>query len=74
MVPNEPAHPARSYVVVADAGPLLHLDELDALEVLNDFEEIVIVPAVNEELRKHRPAVLVRCPKLTFLEIVPPPQ
>lgn len=27
-------------VVVCDAGPLIHLDELDALDVLRDFQHI----------------------------------
>jgi len=45
-------------VVVADAGPILHLDELGCLDVLNDFAEVLIPPAVWEEIARHRPAAL----------------
>jgi predicted nucleic acid-binding protein len=58
---------ASKYVVVADAGPLIHLDELDALDVLNDFRQILISPAVHDELRKHRPTAAAKCPQLRFV-------
>jgi predicted nucleic acid-binding protein len=58
---------ATKYVVVADAGPLIHLDELDALDVLSDFSQILISPAVHEELRKHRPTAAAKCPQLSFV-------
>jgi predicted nucleic acid-binding protein len=45
---------------------LIHLDELDALDVLSDFREILIGPAVHEELRKHRPCAIGKCPQLAF--------
>ena len=59
------------WVVIADAGPLLHLDELDALDVLSDFPEILIVPAVRDEIRQHRLELLMRCPSLTFTYSAP---
>jgi predicted nucleic acid-binding protein len=55
-----------TYAVVADAGPLIHLDELDALDVLGDFEQILISPAVHDELLKHRPSAAGKCPQLKF--------
>lgn len=70
-VPTKSHHDAIERAVVADAGPLLHLDELDALQVLSDFHEIFIVPAVQEEVTKHRPAVLKRCANFTLLESAP---
>lgn len=70
-VPTKLHHDAIERAVVADAGPLLHLDELDALQVLSDFHEIFIVPAVQEEVTKHRPAVLKRCANFTLLESAP---
>ncbi len=45
-------------VVIADAGPLIHLDELDALVVLSNFERILVPDAVWRELERHR---LKRC-------------
>lgn len=58
-------------IVVADAGPLIHLDELRALDVLRDLGEILVVPAVREELRKHRPAIFESAIQFTLLYVVP---
>jgi predicted nucleic acid-binding protein len=45
-----------SPVVVSDAGPLIHLDEIDCLELLSDFT--VWVPnRVREESLLHRPKI-----------------
>lgn len=63
---DSPEPPLSKLVVVADTGPLLHLDELDALDVLNDFPEILVVPAVHHEIRQHRPELLERSPRLAF--------
>jgi hypothetical protein len=39
---------------VCDAGPIIHLDEIGALYLIEDFHEILIGPAVrNEVQRKH---------------------
>lgn len=62
---------AAGRVVVADAGPLLHLDELDALDVLSDLGEILVPPAVHRELLQHRPSLPQRCPQLKLLAAVP---
>lgn len=43
---------------VCDAGPIIHLDELKCLELLSDFEEIIIPFAVGKEIEKHRPSAL----------------
>jgi len=45
-------------VVVTDAGPLIHLDELDALDLLNDFAEVLVPDAVWREVEHHRPQAL----------------
>jgi len=57
-----------SGIVVADAGPLIHLDELESLGLLADFSEVRVPEAVCRELERHRPIVfdskevrLVRC-------------
>lgn len=44
-------------IVVADAGPLIHLDELDSLDLL-DFSEILVPAAVWNEVARHRPMAL----------------
>ncbi len=46
-------------VVVSDAGPIIHLDELDCLDVLSDFAEVLIPPIVWEEIEHHRPTALM---------------
>ncbi len=45
-------------VVVADAGPLIHLDELGCRGLLSDFGEIRIATAVWDEVARHRQAAL----------------
>jgi len=44
-------------VVVADAGPLIHLDELDSLDLL-DFSDVLVPDAVWAEVARHRPFAL----------------
>ena len=44
--------------VVCDAGPFIHLDELNCLELLPDFEEIVLPLVVEKEILDHRPSAL----------------
>ncbi len=48
--------PAR--VVVCDAGPLIHLDELASIDLLSDFEEALVPSVVWTEVEAHRPAAL----------------
>jgi predicted nucleic acid-binding protein len=43
---------------VCDAGPLIHLDELNCLDLLSDFQEILLSNAVREEIEKYRPSAL----------------
>lgn len=47
-------------LVVADAGPLIHLDELCALDVLSDFAAILVPDTVWNEVRQHRPQALLQ--------------
>lgn len=42
---------------VPDSGPVIHLAELDALDVLQDFT-LRIVPAVRDEIQLHSPNAL----------------
>jgi predicted nucleic acid-binding protein len=42
-------------IVICDAGPILHLDELGQLSLLNDFEAVYIPKQVWDEVTSHRP-------------------
>lgn len=44
--------------VVCDAGPLIHLHELDSLDLLVDFQEAFVPEQVWDEVSRHRPAAL----------------
>ena len=55
MAATDPAAP----VVVSDAGPLIHLDELGCLDLLADFAPVLVPEAVWGEVHLHRPAALV---------------
>lgn len=65
MVGNEPTSP----VIVCDAGPLIHLDEVGCVELLADFPRALVPLAVWDEVVKHRPGALahstVRFQKVT---------
>ena len=43
---------------VSDSGPLIHLDELECLTLLNDFSQITVPEAVWREVQNHRPQAL----------------
>lgn len=45
-------------LVVADAGVLIHLDELGALDVLSHYEAVFVPNAVWAEVQHHRPQAL----------------
>lgn len=45
-------------LVIADAGPLIHLDELGCLDLLSDFPRVLVPDAVWCEVEKHRPTAL----------------
>lgn len=45
-------------LVVCDAGPLIHLDELGSLELLADFSEVLVPEAIWREVQQHRPSAL----------------
>ena len=44
--------------LICDAGPLIHLDEMDCLHLLTDFEPILIPDQVWQEVVHHRPDAL----------------
>lgn len=45
-------------IVVADAGPTIHLDELGCLDILADFGNVVVPEAVWLEVQRHRPQAM----------------
>jgi predicted nucleic acid-binding protein len=48
---------ASALVVVLDAGPLIHLDELGMLTLLKDCKELLVPDAVWHEVERHRPTL-----------------
>lgn len=44
-------------LVVCDAGPLIHLDELDSLPLLRDFPSVLVPEVVWSEVEGHRPHI-----------------
>lgn len=44
--------------VVADAGPIIHLDELACLDLLADFGQVIVPETVWLEVHLHRPLAL----------------
>jgi len=45
--------------VICDAGPIIHLDEINCLDLLHDFEEIIPF-SFEKEIVEHRPSALHR--------------
>ena len=61
-------------LVVCDAGPLIHLDELGCLDLLNDFDEVCVPEAVWQEVFRHRPSALHRrSVPLHRIDLIPEP-
>ncbi len=58
-----------SAIVICDTGPVLHLDELDCLELLRDFQQVILPEAVELEIRRHRPGILTQ--HVVELDVVP---
>ncbi len=46
-----------SLKAVCDAGPIIHLDELGVLYLIEDFQEILLCPAVIKEVQTKRPTL-----------------
>lgn len=45
-------------IVIADAGPIIHLDELNNLDLLASFGEVIVPETVWNEVELHRPHAL----------------
>ena len=44
--------------VACDAGPVIHLDELECLFLLHDFKDVFLPETVFEEVNQYRPSAL----------------
>ena len=49
--------PVDRRVCVLDAGPIIHLDEIDSLDLLHHLGKLVVPESVAWEAEKHRPGV-----------------
>lgn len=62
-------------LVICDAGPLIHLDELGCLDLLGDFDRIIVPDTVCSEVDRHRPSVFshpdVELQRMTAAKPVP---
>lgn len=59
-----------SIKVVCDAGPLIHLDEVGSISLLNDFDEVFVPEQVWQEAAHHGPSALVQASvKLTKVNV-----
>ena len=56
--------------VVCDAGPVIHLDELGCLDLLNDLSPVIVPGTVRQEIERHRPTALRR-PGFSWRHIEP---
>jgi len=54
--------------VICDAGPIIHLDELDCLDLLNDFKEIILPATVTKEIKRNRKLALEKI-RRKFIEL-----
>lgn len=45
-------------VAICDAGPLIHLAEIGCLDLLRDFQAVLIPEQVRDEVARHRPDAL----------------
>ncbi|MDO9141315.1 MAG: hypothetical protein Q7U38_13445 [Methylobacter sp.] len=45
-------------IIIADAGPIIHLDELNSLNILADFEQVLVPDAMWCEIEQHSATLL----------------
>ncbi len=60
--------------VIVDAGPLIHLDELECLDLLDDFPMVMVAEQVWQEVLQHRPDALTDPPSSWLRQEVEIPQ
>jgi predicted nucleic acid-binding protein len=52
--------------VICDAGPVIHLDELECLDLLSDFQQVILPQEVHQEIKRHRTGALEK-PEIPFI-------
>jgi len=57
-------------LVVCDAAPLIHLDEVGCLDLLADFSEVLVPDAVWQEVQRLRPSARAQA-AVTLLRVSP---
>jgi predicted nucleic acid-binding protein len=45
-------------LILCDAGPLIHLDEVGCLDLLAEFQAVLVPEQVRSEVARHRPTAL----------------
>lgn len=62
-------------LVICDAGPVIHLDELGCIELLSSFSRVLIPATVWREVQRHRPKALgLPCLEKTSAKNPEPPE
>ncbi len=64
----------RPLTAVCDAGPLIHLHEIDCLDLLEGFSPIMVPAEVRREVERHRPRALAEAPAGLIFETVQLPR
>ncbi len=58
---------------ICDAGPIIHLDELNCLDLLNDFSKVILPKNVFEEVKKHRPSISINSEQILIIPSIESP-
>ncbi len=58
-------------IVICDAGPLIHLDELGCIDLLSDFPSVLVPESVWQEVERHR-ATALAYPAVRLKRVQPP--
>jgi predicted nucleic acid-binding protein len=53
---------------ICDAGPVIHLDELDCLDLLSDFAQVMLPEKVRQEIERYRRSAL-KNPRISFMTV-----
>jgi len=51
-------------IIICDAGPIIHLDEIGSLSLLSNNSDILIPEVVWAEVNQHRPQAIETCNKI----------
>ena len=54
----------QSSMIICDAGPIIHLDEIGSLSLLSNNSDILIPEIVWKEVNQHRPQAIEICKKI----------